>query len=694
MKKRVCLIALAVLISAAASATVKIINPVQGVWANKQLLVLELSEGENAYYSLNGSDPLDSGFAYDGPVALDVSGDVEVRIVAVDSRGLSREYRVSYTVAPVPFPPAYSIGEIADAVSDGILEYTAGDVLSLPSELEYSLGGLPESFQKGRAISYSADCILSRFIPCVLSDGTAKWRFIIKTKPSLSGSFAVRDVPFKITDWDTLSFTSDALIYRIDDAYWVSGKESAVLDRTVPHTIFWQSVAFAPANPVSSFVLPPKPETLVERREDGSISLALRGEGFRFGSRIENGEETVLFEAAGIDTFFGDEVSGTFDADVYYDSVYQGRLSFPYTVDRRSPSVPTFVSSAKSFYSRKAVELSLSGDGESDLFVAVSNPVMLFGTMTKEDAASLFDVVHADSFLPFTAPLVLDSPSDDAVYYKICAYAVDRSGNKSALVSYDVLIDKYNYYVDASADKESADGTRDNPYTTLAECLAAAEENRFANITIKGTLVMPEGETLIDSNCVIRGEDDARLVFASGGFFTVRSASLSLINLIVKRDDTDSPNKINNPLIRLEHSVLTSENCEIAVSFAESGNVVSADTSVVTIRFCGITSSAKRYSSCISSVGSKLKISDSRISTAASAAVNFSVHGGEFEMRSSSCRVAGSYGRAAELFGGKSKIVENSFVADLRYPERSAAAVYTDAQNISLEYGGNTESGY
>ena len=144
----------------------------------------------------------------------------------------------------------------------------------------------------------------------------------------------------------------------------------------------------------------------------------------------------------------------------------------------------------------------------------------------------------------------------------------------------------------------------------------------------------------------------------------------------------------------MEHSVLTSENCEIAASFAESGTVVSADTSVVTIRFCGITSSAKRYSSCISSVGSKLKISDSRISTAASAAVNFSVHGGEFEMRSSSCRVAGSYGRAAELFGGKSKIVENSFVADLRYPERSAAAVYTDAQNISLEYGGNTESGY
>ena len=694
MKRRVCLVALAVLISAAASAGVKIINPVPGVWANRQLLVLELSEDENAYYSINGSDPLDSGFAYDGPVTLDVSGDVEVRIVAVDSRGLSREYRVSYTVAPVSLPAAYSTGELVDAVSDGMLEYTAGDVLSLPSELEYSLGELPESFQKGRPISYRADCILSRFVPCVLSDGSAKWRFIIKTKPSLSGSFTERDVPFKIIDWDTLSFTNDAFIYRVDDAYWVSGRENVVLDRTVPHTIFWQSVAFDPANPVSSFMLPPEADAFTERREDGSISLVLRGEGFRFGAELENGEGTVLFEAAGIDTFFGDEVSGTFDADIYYDSVYQGRLSFPYTVDRRSPSVPTFVSSAKSFYSRKAVELSLSGDGASDLFVAVSNPLRLSEAVTKKDAAALFDLVQADSFLPFTAPLVLDSLSEDAVYYKICAYSADRSGNKSALASYDVLIDKYNYYIDASADKASADGTKDNPYTSLAECLAAVGENRFATITITGTLIMPEGETLVDSNCVLRGEEDARLDFAAGGFFTVRSASLSLMNLIVKRDDTDSPNKINNPLIRLEHSVLTSENCEIAVSFAESATVISADTSVVAIRFCGITSSARRYASCISSVDSKLKISDSRISSSASAAVNFSVYGGEFEIRSSSCRVAGSYGRTAELFGSKSRIIGNSFAADLRHPGKASEAVYTDAQNISLEYDDNSESGY
>ena len=695
MKKCVCLIGLAALVFAAVSADVKIINPVKGVWANKQLLVLGLSEGENAYYSLNGSDPRESGFAYDGPVMLDVSGDVEVRIASVDASGVSREYRVSYTVAPVPFSASYSVSGLGDAVADGMLEYTAGDAIAFPVELDYSLGGLPESFQKGRAISYGSDCILSRFIPCILTDGTVKWRFIIKAKPALSGSFGMRDVPFQITDWNTLSFTNDAFIYRVDDEYWTNGKESVTLDRTVAHTISWQSVAFAPGNPVSSFMLPPKPEAVAEQREDGSVVLVLRGgTAFRFGIEPERGQGTVFFEAAGIDTFFGDEVSGVFTAGVYYDGVYQGKVSVPYVVDRRSPSVPVFVSSAESFYSRRAVRLSLSGDGESDLFIAVSNPVMLSGTMTKKDAASLFDVVQADAFAPFVSSLTLDSPSEDAVYYKICAYAADRSGNKSEYTLYDVVVDKYDYHIDASADKENADGTRDDPYTSLADCLAAIGENRFANITISGTLAMPEGETVIASNCTIRGEGDARLVFGTGSFLTVRSASLALLDIIVRRNDTGAKGKINNALIRLEHSVLVSENCEIGAVFAENGSVISADTSVVTINGCGITASAERYSSCISAVGSKLKIIDSRISTIAQTAVNFSVQDGEFELRSSSCRVTGSYGRAVELFGGKSKITGNSFAADLRHSGASLDAVYTDAKTISLEYGGNTESGY
>ena len=35
----------------------QIINPVEGVWANKQSLVIDLEEGDSAFYSFNGENP-------------------------------------------------------------------------------------------------------------------------------------------------------------------------------------------------------------------------------------------------------------------------------------------------------------------------------------------------------------------------------------------------------------------------------------------------------------------------------------------------------------------------------------------------------------------------------------------------------------------------------------------------------------
>ena len=49
----------------------RIISPVPGTWANKQCLVLNTTDGSECFYSYSGTDPLTSGFAYDGPVLID-----------------------------------------------------------------------------------------------------------------------------------------------------------------------------------------------------------------------------------------------------------------------------------------------------------------------------------------------------------------------------------------------------------------------------------------------------------------------------------------------------------------------------------------------------------------------------------------------------------------------------------------------
>ncbi|MBQ9623863.1 MAG: hypothetical protein IJR39_11110, partial [Treponema sp.] len=41
----------------------RVISPVQGKFANKQSIILDLSEGEEAFYSYTNTNPLDSGFA-------------------------------------------------------------------------------------------------------------------------------------------------------------------------------------------------------------------------------------------------------------------------------------------------------------------------------------------------------------------------------------------------------------------------------------------------------------------------------------------------------------------------------------------------------------------------------------------------------------------------------------------------------
>ena len=75
----------------------RIISPVAGNFCNKQPLVLDVSDGAECFYSLSGTDPLTSGFAYDGPVLIDASGRINLKITAI--RGdLKEEIEINYNV--------------------------------------------------------------------------------------------------------------------------------------------------------------------------------------------------------------------------------------------------------------------------------------------------------------------------------------------------------------------------------------------------------------------------------------------------------------------------------------------------------------------------------------------------------------------------------------------------------------------
>ena len=115
----------------------KIINPSQGTWANKQVLVLELPFGANAYYSVNGTNPETSGFAYDGPVLLDLIGDVNLSVVVIDKNGEKSTHNVSYSVSEKALDEEVEYSSFVKKITSNVfVEYTSGEIFEIPSTLE------------------------------------------------------------------------------------------------------------------------------------------------------------------------------------------------------------------------------------------------------------------------------------------------------------------------------------------------------------------------------------------------------------------------------------------------------------------------------------------------------------------------------------------------------------------------------
>lgn len=671
------------------SADAPVVNPAPGVWANRQALALSLQPGDEAFYSLNGADPESTGFAYDGPVLIDVAGPVTARVSVVSKDGRRENFSVSYTVDESLPDDGVAREFVESHKASGTIDYQAGSVLRIPESLSYSMGNFPESLEKGGPISYSAACILSRDIPCSLTDGSRRWRFVIRAMPSRGGSFSRRSLPFSVDEWDEISLDDKRFIYRVDDGMWIPPGRKVAVDRTAERKISWQSVAYEPGNPIESFSLPPKPTLAVRKSPDGSVAVFLRGDpGYRLGA--ENSGAAAFFEAAVIDTFPGDEARGTLMASVYFDGARQGSMPVEYDVARRRPSPPVFTSSAKSFYSRDEVSLRVSGEKGSELFIAQSEPWPVGEDGADEGSPPSVDAGEYKSAGGASEMSLRLSSEESAVYRKVSAYSIDANGNKSDAAEYGVVIDRYNYYIDSSADPAVADGSRARPFASFDGCSGILGKSRFARVTVSGKVEMPKGETVISSNCAIEGRPGSSLVFGAGSFVTVRSASLDLKNIVVERDDSSDLSVNNVPLFNLEFSTLRMDGCEAFASFNKNGTVIAASVSVVSVKNSGVASQSSVYSSALSAVSTKIKIERSRISTVSLTAVNLSAQGGDFELRSSSCKVSGAYGRPVELFGTRSKITGNTFEADLSSASKTGDEVYRDAKNVSLEYSGNS----
>lgn len=674
-------------------------NPVNGTWANKQILVVNLPDTSNAYYSLSGEDPETSGFAYDGPVQIDLDGEVKVLVAIIDKAGNKTLEEVSYKVEAASLPEEENAFHFLETISSkGLIDYSTGEVFSIPASLDYCFGKEKFNFEPGTDISMNKNSVLERAIPCTVTDGNAFWRFVINVHPVSTGLFTRKDVPFTITDWEKITFNDKSQIYKIDDSWWKQPKEPVKLDRSVNHMISWQSVDYAEENMIKFFMLPPKPMISNTTYGDGQVTITVSGvEGYKFGIFETDGSVGELFDQISIDTFKGDEFKGELSAGIFFDSVYQGRIPVKFDVRKRMPVQPEIRSSAEGNFSRKNVNIEISSPEKNKIFVNVSGPVILEENYSVSSQDLLFDLSESEYFQLKKKSFVLSPSSDGAAAYRIQAYSVDSFGNKSKISQYSVIIDKCNFFIDGTAVSDEqiarANGSSESPYSSLRDVLPIIRQNNYVHLRLKGDVFAPNEKIVIDSNVQIDGNSDSRLLVGPKTCFQIRNSSFSVSNILVTLSEHNN-DAGSSSLFNVDRGVLYLENVELSCVFGKNGTVVNSDNSVVQIKNSGITSTAEIYSCGVAAVKSKINVKDSRISTVAGTAVNFSSQGGLFELNNSTCKVTGTMGRIAELFDTHSTITDNVFSGDLKKGKGNNKAVFEDSKNLSIDYSRNIESGF
>ncbi len=647
------------------SAEISVISPIKGTWANKQMLVIDNVAGSgDLFYSIDGSDPQKFGFAYDGPVLLDVTGKVKVQIAKIKKDGSTELTSVDYTVIPDNAENTEYKGFISIFYESGILNYSSGSRIQVPGNLKYSLGLPPDSFIPGQVIGLANYNVLTRYVPCTVYDSTrdAKWRFVIRTLPQSAGTAAYREVPFTVTDWNTITFTNPNLLYKIDSEFWYLPSEPRSLDRTKSHMIFWQPLDYAADNSVEFFVLPPKPKIIKKEFEDGSLRYSLKGDDSYTLSvySSETGSYQEQFTSIGADVFYGDKFSDKITIGVFSNSVYQGKVSTKIDIDKRPPVQPMISTSARAFYSRDSVKVEVAGQKDADLYIALSQPYSIKKTNTLYTANS--DVLQNIPVGEFRKTktnsfnIKWNPRGTGATYYKIQAYS--KSGNNSSLVAeYSIIIDQSSYYFDKNADNSMSEGTALHPFTDFEQCYELLRSVRSVNLRLKGEMRIEKAYSF-ESNLQIINDGNASIVFGPHGSLNIKGSTLDISNCRIFNKSSNEVSTII-PLIKLENAVCNLRDCEISADFSKNGTVIDSYNSILTLSDVLSSANAVSYVSFISAVKSRVKLSDCVAAVSADTSTVLSASEGTFEAVKNSFSVTGRTGRVVELFGVRAKVTGN-----------------------------------
>ncbi len=688
-------------LSPAASFSEKdIISPLPGSWGNKQVLLLNVPDGYEVYYSLTGSDPLLFGFAYDGPSLIDKEGDVHLKITTVDRVGRRADYTVDYSVKAFSQLAAEKKWTeeqknfILMISSNPLRKYTAGSVLSIPEEFSYRVDDMASAEDgpsfKGGLLSFGRENNIVRFVPFIVTDGQNFFRFIVRTAPAQENTAEPVQLPFKISDWETILPLDASYSFRIDDGEWQSMLTSLHVDRAETHVLFWKQSEETDGGKLDSLVLYPKPSLRCDIQTDGCCRFSLRLappylKNYRLG-RPESpsaGTMKVMSPAPGLhaslvmDAFAGEDVAGTFTSGVYLDGVYQGTLSADFHLDRQPPLPPNIIICERDgLRFDDEQELRIESEADASVFYAVSEgiPVDSLEHVIPEGVDSSpsgsYTALEGESFS-------LPTVGGKATFYRVWAYAVDDAGNRGEKAECSLVVAGKNIYLRSASltdGREEGNGSYEAPFSSLAQAVEAINANENLTLHTEGDIVVSSSLT-IRSSCVIDGMMDYRqssLVFLPGASIFVDHANVVFKNCSILKEEGPAVSALpvdekKSPVfITVQDGRLVFDASDVSARFEQDGKLMELHYSSIVAKDSSFSAYSASYSSLLTAYNSQIDLESSTCAVSSYTALIFCMVDSDLKLQDSVASVSCYTGRIAELTGGSFSFRGNVFNGALR----------------------------
>lgn len=669
-----------------------IISPISGTWANPQPLIIQVPDNCEVYYSLNGTDPLTSGFAYDNPIVLTETGTQIIVVSFINSTGDVITESVEWTVTESDY-----LDFIPSTDAPYIL-FNKDSSIKVPEDISWFIGNRDltkneiDGISKGGLIALSENPDNLRYIPISFISNNNVYRYIFRIGDSNRFNFASplpieTDIVF--TDWNEILLANgEKVSFSFDNGPWNETKSKIIIDRTKSHTISWKTET----SPIKTVSIPAKPsfQGIPEKGyTNESVKLSIQDDNFIMAYTSLDGNTTYTNTFI-VDTISGDSFGFAEVFPIYYDGIYQGDLPIAFFIDKQPPELPEFISSTSDLFSRNEVELKFKSN--STVYYSIPTPYSEASGFSLDNISDYKqNVPEIDSFIKLQQNSIVLNPSDsEALFYTVFAYAEDQAGNKSNITQYSVLIDSINYYLDSSLENNGI-GTIEAPYNSFDSIVKTINNNSFTRVMLKGTYSNISSFNIF-SSCEFIGDTNVRIKLASDETLTINNANVVFKSCTLEKNVIPTGDMFQKNLVTIENGNFIADDCLFIANFDVSGTGIVARNSSVNLKNSSITVNALSYAALISSVNSSINLDYVRGIATARTAVGLSATNKTCLVSNTQFRIIGAYGRAAELTGISYSFNLCNFISQNAISQKPAIWVDSNSKQISLE--SDTFSGF